>query len=139
MNKVILMGRLTRDAQTRYTEGAEPMAISRFTLAVDRRTQRDQEGQSADFISCVAFGKIGRFFEKYGQKGTKFAVEGRIQTGSYTNRDGAKVYTTDVVVEEHYFCESKATGAGTHSPAPEQKYVDDDGFMNYPDDEELPF
>lgn len=85
MNKVILMGRLTRDAQTRYTEGAEPMAISRFTLAVDRRVQRDQEGQSADFISCVAFGKTGQFMEKYGQQGTKFVIEGRIQTGSYTN------------------------------------------------------
>lgn len=90
MNKVILMGRLTRDAQTRYTEGAEPMAISRFTLAVDRRVQRDQEGQSADFISCVAFGKTGQFMEKYGQQGTKFVIEGRIQTGSYTNKEVAR-------------------------------------------------
>lgn len=108
MNKVILMGRLTRDAQTRYAEGAEPMAISRFTLAVDRRVRSDQEGQSADFISCVAFGKTGQFFEKYGQKGTKFVVEGRIQTGSYTNKDGHKVYTTDVVIETAEFAESKA-------------------------------
>lgn len=84
------------------------MAISRFTLAVDRRVRSDQEGQSADFISCVAFGKTGQFFEKYGQKGTKFVVEGRIQTGSYTNKDGHKVYTTDVVIETAEFAESKA-------------------------------
>ena len=108
MNKVILMGRLTRDVQTRYTEGAEPMAISRFTLAVDRRVQRDQEGQSADFISCVAFGKTGQFMEKYGQQGTKFVIEGRIQTGSYTNKEGRKIYTTEVVVESVEFAESKA-------------------------------
>lgn len=113
MNKVILMGRLTRDAQTRYTEGAEPMAISRFTLAVDRRVQRDQEGQSADFISCVAFGKTGQFFEKYGQQGTKFAVEGRIQTGSYTNREGRKVYTTDVVIEQLNLQKAKRQQATT--------------------------
>lgn len=140
MNKVILIGRLTRDAQTRYTEDAEPMAISRFTLAVDRRTQRDQEGQSADFISCVAFGKTGQFFEKYGQKGTKFAVEGRIQTGSYTNKEGRKVYTTEVIVDQAEFAESKAAAGGNQQrpqPAPDNG----DGFMNIPDgiDEELPF
>ena len=140
MNKVILMGRLTRDAQTRYTEGTESMAISRFTLAVDRRTQRDQEGQSADFISCVAFGKTGQFFEKYGQKGTKFAVEGRIQTGSYTNRDGPKVYTTDVVIETAEFAESKAA-AGENQQRPQPVPDNGDGFMNIPDgiDDELPF
>ena len=140
MNKVILMGRLTRDAQTRYTEGTESMAISRFTLAVDRRTQRDQEGQSADFISCVAFGKTGQFFEKYGQKGTKFAVEGRIQTGSYTNRDGHKVYTTDVVIETAEFAESKAA-AGENQQRPQPVPYNGDGFMNIPDgiDDELPF
>ena len=127
MNKVILMGRLTRDAQTRYTEGAEPMAISRFTLAVDRRVQRDQEGQSADFISCVAFGKTGQFMEKYGQQGTKFVIEGRIQTGSYTNKEGRKIYTTEVVVESVEFAESKAAAGG-------------DGFMNIPDGvDDLPF
>ena len=147
MNKVILMGRLTRDAQTRYAEGAEPMAISRFTLAVDRRVRSDQEGQSADFISCVAFGKTGQFFEKYGQKGTKFVVEGRIQTGSYTNRDGNKVYTTDVVVEDQEFAESKAAsqaGGSSYASAParpEPSAASGDGFMNIPDgiDEELPF
>lgn len=126
MNKVILMGRLTRDARTRYTEGAEPMAISRFTLAVDRRVQRDQEGQSADFISCVAFGKTGQFMEKYGQQGTKFVIEGRIQTGSYTNKEGRKIYTTEVVAESVEFAESKAAAG--------------DGFMNIPDGvDDLPF
>lgn len=140
MNKVILMGRLTRDAQTRYTEGAEPMAISRFTLAVDRRTQRDQEGQSADFISCVAFGKTGQFFEKYGRKGTKFVVEGRIQTGSYTNKDGHKVYTTDVVIETAEFAESKAA-TGENQQRPQPAPDSGDGFMSIPDgiDDELPF
>lgn len=140
MNKVILMGRLTRNAQTRYTEGAESMAISRFTLAVDRRTQRDQEGQSADFISCVAFGKTGQFFEKYGQQGTKFAIEGRIQTGSYTNKDGHKVYTTDVVIETAEFAESKAA-AGENQQRPQPAPDNGDGFMTIPDgiDDELPF
>ena len=140
MNKVILMGRLTRDAQVRYTEGAEPMAIARFTMAVDRRTQRDQEGQTADFISCVAFGKTGQFFEKYGQKGTKFAVEGRIQTGSYTNREGHKVYTTDVVIETAEFAESKAA-AGENQQRPQPAPDNGDGFMSIPDgiDDELPF
>ena len=116
------------------------MAISRFTLAVDRRTQRDQEGQSADFISCVAFGKTGQFFEKYGQKGTKFAVEGRIQTGSYTNREGHKVYTTEVVIETAEFAESKAA-AGENQQRPQPAPDNGDGFMNIPDgiDEELPF
>jgi single-strand DNA-binding protein len=140
MNKVILMGRLTRDAQTRYTEGTESMAISRFTLAVDRRTQRNQEGQSADFISCVAFGKTGQFFEKYGQQGTKSAIEGRIQTGSYTNREGQKVYTTDVVIETAEFAESKAA-AGENQQRPQPTPDNGDGFMTIPDgiDDELPF
>lgn len=132
MNKVILMGRLTRDAQTRYTEGAEPMAISRFTLAVDRRVQRDQEGQSADFISCVAFGKTGQFMEKYGQQGTKFVIEGRIQTGSYTNKEGRKIYTTEVVVESVEFAESKAA-AGDNRSRPQPAPDSGDGFMNIPD------
>lgn len=142
MNKVILLGRLTRDAQTRYTEGAEPMAISRFTLAVDRRVRSDQEGQTADFISCVAFGKTGQFIEKYGQQGTKFCLEGHIQTGSYTNREGRKVYTTEVVVDQVEFAESKAAAGNSQQrpqPAPEQ--TDSDGFMHIPDgiDDELPF
>ena len=139
------MGRLTRDAQTRYAEGAEPMAISRFTLAVDRRVRSDQEGQSADFISCVAFGKTGQFFEKYGQKGTKFVVEGRIQTGSYTNKDGHKVYTTDVVIETAEFAESKAAAQRNREESSQERMepmpVDENGFMTLPEDfdEELPF
>ena len=99
MNKVILMGRLTRDAEIRYSQGDNSLAIARFSLAVDRRYKKDSEEQTADFISCVAFGKTGEFLEKFGHKGTKFVIEGRIQTGSYTNKDGQKVYTTDVVVE----------------------------------------
>lgn len=108
MNIVTLMGRLTRDPDVRYTQGAETMAIARYTLAVDRRrsSKGDQE-QSADFINCVAFGKSGDFAEKYLTKGMKIAVRGRIQTGSYTDRDGRKVYTTEVVVDEQEFCESR--------------------------------
>lgn len=115
------------------------MAISRFTLAVDRRVQRDQEGQSADFISCVAFGKTGQFMEKYGQQGTKFVIEGRIQTGSYTNREGRKIYTTEVVVEAAEFAESKAAAGDSQSrpqPAPGNGY----DFMSIPDGvDDLPF
>lgn len=106
MNKVILMGRLTRDPEVRYSQGAQPLAIARYTLAVDRRGSKQGE-QSADFINCIAFGKSGEFAEKYLHQGTKIVVTGRIQTGSYTNRDGQKVYTTDVVVEEQEFAESK--------------------------------
>ena len=108
MNKVILMGRLTRDPEVRYTQGDNASAVARFSLAVDRRFKKDGE-QTADFINCVAFGKTGEFIEKYGRKGTKFVVEGRIQTGSYTNKDGQKVYTTDVVVEQVEFAESKSS------------------------------
>lgn len=148
MNKVILMGRLTRDPEVRYTQGGEAMAIARYTLAVDRRFKRDSEN-TADFISCVAFGKTGEFAEKYLKKGTKIVVTGRIQTGSYTNKDGAKVYTTDVVVEEHEFAESKAaasTSNFSHSVdnagelgSPQEAMADD--FMNIPNDVEdtLPF
>lgn len=140
MNKAILMGRLTKDAQTRYTEDTEPMAISCFTLAVDRRVQKDREGQSADFISCVAFGKTGQFMEKYGQQGTKFVIEGHIQTGSYTNKEGRKIYTTDVVVETAEFAESKAA-AGENQQRPQPTPNNSDGFMDIPDgiEEELPF
>lgn len=143
MNRSILMGRLTRDPDIRYTTGAEPMAIGRFTLAVDRRFAKDGE-QSADFISCVAFGKRAEFLEKYCHKGTKLVVEGRIQTGSY-EKDGQKVYTTDVVVENLEFAESKAsaqnngvnTGSSYGAPVPENA----DGFMNIPEEleAELPF
>ena len=111
MNKVILMGRLTRDPEVRYTQGDNASAVARFSLAVDRRFKKDGE-QTADFINCVAFGKTGEFIEKYGRKGTKFVVEGRIQTGSYTNKDGQKVYTTDVVVEQVEFAESKSSADG---------------------------
>lgn len=138
MNKVILMGRLVRDPEVRYTQGENSMAIARYTLAVDRRVSRDQE-QSADFISCVAFGKIGEFAEKYLHKGIKIALTGRIQTGSYTNKDGVKVYTTEVVVEGHEFCEpSNRTG---EAPAPAAAAEPGDGFMNIPDGiaDELPF
>lgn len=138
MNKVILMGRLTRDPEVRYTQGDNAMAIARYSLAVDRRFKRDGE-PDADFINCVAFGKAGEFAEKYLKKGTKIAVVGRIQTGSYTNKDGQKVYTTDVVVEEQEFAESKNSGSSDNNQsAPANK---DMGFMNIPDsiDEELPF
>lgn len=146
MNKVILMGRLTRDPEVRYTQGEQPMAIARYSLAVDRRFARNnQEGQqTADFISCVAFGKNGEFAEKYLHKGTKIAVEGRIQTGSYTNKDGVKVYTTDIVVESQEFAESKNAQSGNGGAeggyANSQQPQADDGFMNIPDGiEELPF
>ncbi len=137
MNKVELMGRLTKDPEVKYTQGSEPMAIARYNLAVDRPGKKEEGKQSADFISCVAFGKRGEFAEKYLHKGMKIAVTGRIQTGSYDNKDGHKVYTTDVVVEEHFFCESKGSET-TNNPAPA---TDADGFMNIPDgiDEELPF
>ena len=137
MNKVILMGRLTRDPEVIYSQGERSMAIARYTLAVERRIKN--ENQSADFINCVTFGKNAEFAEKYLRKGTKIAVAGRIQTGSYTNRDNQKVYTTDVIVEEHEFAESKAAGRAEN--AANTGGQPDDGFMNIPDgiDEELPF
>ena len=159
MNKVILMGRLTRDPEVRYSQGETPLAIARYTLAVDRRNARSNNGgdeQTADFINCVAFGRAGEFAEKYFRKGTKIAVSGRIQTGSYTNKDGVKVYTTEVIVDEQEFAESKNASGGNeggytggnnynngynntyNAPAPGGA---GDGFMNIPDgiDEELPF
>ena len=153
MNKVILMGRLTRDPEVRYSQGENSTAIARYTLAVDRRFRRNNDGeQTADFIGCVAFGRSAEFAEKYFRQGLKVIVTGRIQTGSYTNKDGQKVYTTDVVVEEQEFAESKATsdanaGSFSHAggfqqaPAPTPAADAGDGFMNIPDgiDEELPF
>ena len=155
MNKVILCGRLTKDPEVRYSQGGESMAIARYTLAVDRRRGRNTgDGeQTADFISCVAFGKSGEFAEKYLKKGTKMIISGRIQTGSYTNKDGVKVYTTEVVVEDQEFAESKnsSSNGGSYgdnysnnasapasNPAPTAA---GDGFMNIPDgiEEELPF
>ena len=151
MNKVILMGRLTRDPEVRYSQGSEPLAVARYTLAVNRRFKR-QGDQDANFIGCVAFGKTGEFAEKYFRKGLKIVITGRIQTGSYTNRDGQKVYTTDVVVEDQEFAESKAAsmsngGGGGYEPSapaparPAPSAASGDGFMNIPDgiDEELPF
>ncbi|HJJ87533.1 MAG: single-stranded DNA-binding protein [Lachnospiraceae bacterium] len=154
MNKVILMGRLTRDPEVRYSSGDTATAVARFTLAVDRRfARRDRDGeQTADFIGCVAFGRNAEFIEKYFRQGMRVSICGRIQTGSYTNRDGQKVYTTDVVVEEQEFAESKAAsdagrgnfGGGYQSapaPMPSPMGAAGDGFMNIPDgiDEELPF
>lgn len=147
MNKVILMGRLTRDPDVRYSQGENALAVARFSLAVDRRFKRPGE-PDADFINCVAFGKTAEFTEKYIKQGTKVAAVGRIQTGSYTNKEGQKVYTTDVVVEELEFAESKGnqSNAGTNTDpqstsrqAPTQAVGD--GFMDIPDgiDEELPF
>lgn len=138
MNKIILMGRLTKDPDVRYSQGENPMAIARYTLAVDRKFKRDGE-PNADFINCIAFGKNGEFAEKYLHKGIKIAVVGRIQAGSYANKDGIKVYATDVVVEEHEFAESKnASQSERPKPMPQ---TDSDGFMSIPDgiDSELPF
>ena len=134
------MGRLTRDPEIRYTQGENATAIARYSLAVDRKYKREGD-PTADFISCVAFGKTAEFIEKYTKQGTKLVVEGRIQTGSYTNNDGQKVYTTDVVVENVEFAESKASSEG-NSTRPEPTNAAGDGFMNIPDgveDEGLPF
>lgn len=145
MNKVILMGRLTRDPEVRYSQGESSLAIARYTIAVDRRFKRDGDQQTADFITCVSFGKTAEFAEKYYRQGTKVLVTGRIQTGSYTNKDGQKVYTTEVVVEEQEFAESKAaaseSGGFQQTARPEPSQAVGDGFMNIPDgiDEELPF
>ena len=147
MNKVILMGRLARDPEIRYSQGENATAVARYTLAVDRRFQRTAE-QTADFISCVTFGKSAEFAEKYLKQGTKICVEGRIQTGSYTNKDGVKVYTTEVIVENQEFAESKnaaqsnmggADFSGGSRPTPSA--ASGDGFMSIPDDfeDELPF
>ncbi|MBQ0146396.1 MAG: single-stranded DNA-binding protein [Lachnospiraceae bacterium] len=146
MNRVILMGRLTRDPDLRYSTGERQMAIARYTLAVDRRGRsRSADGteQTADFINCVAFDKAGEFAEKYFHQGMRVLVSGRLQTGSYTNKDGQKVYTTDVIVDDQEFADSKNSGeggTGYSRPAPAQAATD--GFMNIPDgveDEGLPF
>ncbi len=160
MNKVILVGRLTRDPNVTYSQGENSTAVARFTVAVDRRVRRDaaQDQQTADFISCVAFGRQGEFAEKYLHQGTKVVLEGRIQTGSYTNKDNVRVYTTDVVAENIEFAESKAAAANNNGggygqnqgynnnfqpagrPTPENASTD--GFMNIPEgieDEGLPF
>lgn len=148
MNQVVLMGRLTRDPEVRYSGGDSSLAIARYTLAVDRRFKRDGE-PTADFINCVCFGRSAEFAEKYFHKGIKLVVSGRIQTGSYTNKEGARVFTTEVVVENQEFAESKTTSdessrsyqapqSQNMAPAPDTM---GDGFMNIPEgiDEELPF
>lgn len=145
MNKVILLGRLVREPETRYGGANDSMAVCRYTLAVDKKFKKDGEA-TADFINCISFGKTAEFAEKYFAKGLRVAVSGRIQTGSYTNRDGQKVYTTDVVVEEHEIAQSRSEASDQQernrqpetSPYGEDK---DNGFMNIPDgiDDELPF
>lgn len=138
MNKVILMGRLCADPEVRYSQNENQTAVARYRLAVDRRFKREGD-QTADFIPCVAFGKAAQFAEYYLHRGTKIIITGRIQTGSYTNRDGQKVYTTDVVIEEQEFAESKGASGNIEGSAPQS--IDPDGFMSLPDgiDEELPF
>ena len=151
MNKVVLVGRLTRDPEVRYSQGDNATAVSRYTLAVDRRFRRDGE-PTADFIPCVIFGRSAEFAEKYFHQGMRVSISGRIQTGSYTNKDGVKVYTTEVIVEEQEFAESKNAGGNNggysapqhNNPAPSANTSDlgsADGFMNIPDglEEELPF
>lgn len=143
MNRVVLMGRLTRDPEVRYTQGNEPMAVARYTLAVNRRVRKDDGSQEADFINIVAFRKAGEFAEKYFRQGMRVLVSGRIQTGSYTNKDGQRVYTTDVIVDEQEFADSKNSSgrAGDYQPAGTPSSAGD-GFMNIPDgveDEGLPF
>ena len=138
MNKVILVGRLCDEPEIRYSQGENTTCVARYRLAVNRRFNKDGE-QQADFINCIAFGKLGEFAEKYLHKGVKIAVTGRIQTGSYTNKDGNTVYTTDVVVEEQEFCESKSSNQSQGNDRPQ---ASSDGFMSIPDnleDEVLPF
>lgn len=148
MNKVILMGRLTRDPETRYSQGENPIAVARYTLAVDRRFRRGEgEETEADFLRCVAFGKSAEFAEKYFHQGLKVVVVGRIQTGSYLNSEGQKIHTVDIIIESQEFAESKAASegrmgnAGGGSPFGAGNLTDENGFMNLPDgiDEELPF
>ena len=148
MNKVILMGRLTRDPEIRYSAGENQTAVARYTLAVDRRFRRQGDEQTADFINCVVFGRGAEFAERYLHQGTKIVATGRIQTGSYTNKDGVKVYTTEVIVEEQEFAESRVEAEANRAsfqrqsaPSPAPSADAGDGFMNIPDgiDEELPF
>ena len=145
MNKVIMIGRLTREPEIRYSQGNDQMAIARYTLAVERRYNRNAD-QTADFINCVAFGRLAEVAEKYFHRGTKLAVTGRIQTGSYTNKDGNKVYTTDVVVEDQEFAESKGSSSsdgGSYQPAgrPSPANASAEGFMSIPEgiEDDLPF
>nr|DAU99286.1 MAG TPA: Single strand binding protein [Caudoviricetes sp.] len=141
MNRVILMGRLTRDPDIRYTSGENSMAVARYTLAIDRTTKKQDE-QSADFISCVAFSKAAEFAEKYFRQGMRVLVSGRLQTSSYTNREGQKIYTTDVILDSQEFADSKGDSTEAKGKGRREANVDADGFMNIPDgvdDEGLPF
>ena len=146
MNKVVLVGRLTRDPEGRYSQGDSATAVARYTLAVDRKFKRDNE-PTADFIPCVVFGRSGEFAEKYFRQGMRVSISGRIQTGSYTNKEGVKVYTTEVIVEDQEFAESRAESDANRgsfhqaAPSPAPSVDAGDGFMNIPDgiDEELPF
>nr|WP_314636573.1 single-stranded DNA-binding protein [uncultured Oribacterium sp.] len=140
MNQVVLIGRLVKDPEIRYTQGEQPIAVANYTLAVDRRYKKDGE-PSADFIRCVAFGRNAEFAEKFMTKGRKFAVAGSIQTGSYQNKDGQTVYTTDVIINGQEFCDSKPASAGS-SGNYAGAATDSEGFMSIPDgveDEGLPF
>ena len=150
MNKVILMGRLTRDPEIRYSQGSQPLAIGKFSIAVDRRFKRQNDEATADFFNCTAFGKQAEFVEKYLRQGTKIVVTGRIQNDNYTNREGQKVYSVQIIVEDIEFAESKAAAANYNGQAsyeqqpmsrPEPSAAINDGFMNIPDgvDDELPF
>ena len=151
MNRVILMGRLTRDPEVRYSQGERSMAIARYTLAVDRRGRRGQDGndQTADFINCVAFDRAGEFAEKYFRQGMRVLVSGRLQTGSYVNKDGQRIYTTEVILDDQEFADSKGSASdmsGYGQSAPSQRPAPTSaigvGFMNIPDgveDEGLPF
>ncbi len=145
MNRVILMGRLTRDPAVRYSQGERAMAIARYTLAVDRRIRKNDSDQTADFINCIAFDRAGEFAEKYFRQGMRVLITGRIQTGSYINKDGVKVYTTDIVIEDQEFADSKgaeAAGDGYQQTNRQEPSSIGDGFMNIPDgveDEGLPF
>lgn len=134
MNKVVLVGRITRDPDVRYTQGDNNTAIARFNLAVDRKIRREGDAQTADFISCVSFGKAAEFAEKYFKQGLKIAIAGRLQTGSYTNKDGQRVYTTDVVIEEQEFAESKASFQGRYAAVPASAPADANDFMDIPDE-----
>lgn len=139
MNRAILMGRLTRDPEVRYSHGEKAMAIANYTLAIDRRGRRNQDSNepTADFINCTAFDKAGEFAEKYFRRGMRVLVSGRIQTGSYTNKENVKVYTFNILVDDQEFADGKNSSSGQGQGAP-----DGDGFMNIPDgveDEGLPF
>lgn len=143
MNKVELVGRLTRDPEVRYTQGENASAIARFSVAINRRFKNNEGNYDADFINCIAFGKSAEFIEKYFKKGMAIGIVGRLATGNYTNKDGVKVYTTDVVVEEAEFVESKNSGgasAPSNAPTNNNTSTNND-FMSIPDDisEELPF